>query len=721
MKSNGKSKIIQNEETQLDLDKGVLARIANDSSDYWEYAGKVMPRIIAPKSGNDIYGNSVRKTVQKIAEDLCQLIWETAGDTPSASQKYLAAIEHTLGRPAYNKLKEMVSKPQLRNISDREQLIVLCFAMVELGATVEECDKIINSATSEKIHHRPLYQLDAREGYFRFILYWNEKHQDAQITYRTVCDELYPEFQEKLIEGISGKLTELENLMEANHVDEELFERLKTVKNQPTDTNNLAGISAALEAINKKINHGETDVTGNRPISTTAMQHDTAAWQSDVENCITECGDNFDAANDRYTGLAITFIGEKDWTAASIIIQALNDVDRMKENWELYGISSYKSELQKGEIDVSGKKLGSRLSRVMMENLKNNENNTSLTRMFNPRLRLEEIERGFVVPLPDSVIAGEPNKSIIETLVKCCGLYNENFTSNMANGVVKTSRRDLLRFAFAAGCKTFEEFHAILSLSGDKSFRLNSKRELLIMMLLQYIKSKRYVEESFSILEAMRYTEQMFILFSVKEFMEKADAADFEDEKKVDKIIDSIKSGLLFPRPDVLSSRSDAFLHLTLSVYAVIEALVFMVNEKEYAEVIENDLFRISFDEKPIQSHIGFLHRKFNSPYDEIDGEIAANKCTWDQDKLNLLQCCFNRMTKTYTQYLDALYPHWQTAEIADKDTKITLELRMMHLCIEEICRYIVVYLKSDCTDFKNEVQVYCDEIDNMVQIYYSL
>ena len=42
------------------LDNNVFIEAANDSSDYWEYANKVMPRILATKSGNDIYGNSVR-------------------------------------------------------------------------------------------------------------------------------------------------------------------------------------------------------------------------------------------------------------------------------------------------------------------------------------------------------------------------------------------------------------------------------------------------------------------------------------------------------------------------------------------------------------------------------------------------------------------------------------------------------------------------------------
>ena len=700
------------------LDNNVFIEAANDSSDYWEYANKVMPRILATKSGNDIYGNSVRKTVQEKAEVLCGLKWEVLGDNPSASQKYLAAIEHTLGRPAYNELKEIVSNPQLRNISDREQLIVLCFAMVELGATVMDCDEIIISASSEKIHHRPLYQLDAREGYFRFILYWNEKHRDAQITYRSVCDELYPKFQIELIQGVKDGLDALEKLMVEKNVGEEIFERLKAVNHQPINEENLAGIRATLTAIKKKIDHGETDVTRNISIETTAMQHDTVAQQQEVAQFITECGDDFDKANGWYTELAIQFIGEKDWTAASIIIQALSDVSRMQENWKLYGISNYQNELQEGMIKAHENNQGSRLSRALItENIIISENNPIIARMIYPRSRLadikEDIDSDLFVdcddsPLPESMIAGEPNKELIKTLVQSSGLYNKDYSSNMTNGVVSTSRRDLLRFAFAVGCQTIDEFCSILSLSGDKSLRRNNKCELLTMMLLQYISSKESDTNQFSILKAIRYTEQIYILFSVKEYIQNGTEILFE-EKSIKKLIKEIKNGLIFPQPDVLSQKSDAFLNLTISVYAVIESLVSMINEEDLAKEIEAMLLIFSVRNSESKKFAKFLY----SDTDYI--EETVEKSTWNKAGLAQFESCFRQMANNYIDYLKAYCS-------VDGKRRITLELIAMHDCIVEICWLIEDYLfpKIDSDSLQIIEKVLCQKIHGAMTIFYD-
>ena len=158
-----KIKTKKKEEQPFGMEK--LRRLAEESESFEGYMEKVIPELLAIKPKMDKGDNSIQAVYKKILSE-----------TPITEESVIKAVANQEGSPS-SQLIGLIenTSTQVRHLSDREDLIILCFAIVACGGSVEQCDELALAGVSDKYHSRELYQLDAREGFFRFVLYWNQR------------------------------------------------------------------------------------------------------------------------------------------------------------------------------------------------------------------------------------------------------------------------------------------------------------------------------------------------------------------------------------------------------------------------------------------------------------------------------------------------------------------------------------------------------------------
>ena len=222
-----KIKIKKREEQPFGIEK--LRRLAEESRSFEEYMEKVIPEILTIKPKMDKGDNSIQAVYKKILSE------------PSITEEsVIRAVADQKGNPS-SQLIGLIdnSSTQVRRLSNREDLIILCFAIVACGGSVEQCDELALAGVSDKYHSRELYQLDAREGFFRFVLYWNqrchsESKQNLMITYSEACDIFDDKVLPNLKTKIDDELEVLEKLLMRDNTEStiitELMELLKVLQ-----------------------------------------------------------------------------------------------------------------------------------------------------------------------------------------------------------------------------------------------------------------------------------------------------------------------------------------------------------------------------------------------------------------------------------------------------------------------------------------------------------
>ena len=540
----------------FDINK--LRRLATESESFEGYMERVIPELLAIKPKQKDSDNSILLCYKEIIEGLgisCKNV-----ETALSSQ-----VEIPLDELRGDELHDLVSLKvvQKQHLSEREDLIILCFAIVACGGTVDQCDKLARAGVSDKIHSRELYQLDAREGFFRFVLYWNqrchwERKQNLMITYSQACKIYNKEVSKSLRAKIDAELKELENLLNQNIAEDgetkfinELMENLQTVKNS-TETGNidLSRAAGLLQNMYKRFSRGETNDDAKKYQGiTTAMKHDTSAWTSEVEELVNNVdldqNDGFISACALYTEMAGNFIGEKDWTAVSIIIKAICS-DRYRVNYRYYKAGKPKTKKNKrlkkkhrnDSAEPSAYGLASkrryvfsdtsdvRISRAILPEELLTFDKGNIGRLVNPTMRYISVnsiygddEEGLLIP-EDLLLKKKSGR--IKDLVSLCGLFDAN-VSNGLNGVVETaSRQTLLRFAIACNYTAISDYVNILGLSGKKDFIVTNRREMFVLSVLVWI-SIKYGEENyskFSVLETIRYAELILLYYLAGRYYE---------------------------------------------------------------------------------------------------------------------------------------------------------------------------------------------------------
>lgn len=242
-----KIKIKKKEEQPFGMEK--LRRLAEESRSFEEYMEKVIPELLEIKDEKDGGDNSIQAVYRRIVKELSENYVDSASQS-HMSEKQLynivtSAVNDQGGQPS-SKLIGMVSntRNQVRNLPKREDLYILCFAIVACGGTVDQCDRLARAGVSEEIHSRELYQLDAKEGFFRFVLYWNQRClfesnqkpmiKTRMITYSQACEIFDDKVSSRLREKIDDELKELESLLVRDDTEStiipELMELLKALQ-----------------------------------------------------------------------------------------------------------------------------------------------------------------------------------------------------------------------------------------------------------------------------------------------------------------------------------------------------------------------------------------------------------------------------------------------------------------------------------------------------------
>lgn len=222
-----KIKTKKKEEQPFGMEK--LRRLAEESESFEGYMEKVIPELLAIKPKMDKGDNSIQAVYKKILSE-----------TPITEESVIKAVANQEGSPS-SQLIGLIenTSTQVRRLSDREDLIILCFAIVACGGSVEQCDELALAGVSDKYHSRELYQLDAREGFFRFVLYWNQRchwegKQNLMITYSKACEVFDDKVLLSLKEKIDEELEVLENLLLRDDTEStiipELMELLKALQ-----------------------------------------------------------------------------------------------------------------------------------------------------------------------------------------------------------------------------------------------------------------------------------------------------------------------------------------------------------------------------------------------------------------------------------------------------------------------------------------------------------
>ena len=329
------------------------------------------------------------------------------------------------------------------------------------------------------------------------------------------------------------------------------MENLQTVKNS-TGTGNidLSRASGLLQNMYKRFSRGETnDDPKTHQGITTAMQHDTSAWTSEVEKLVNivdlDQNDAFISACALYTEMAGNFIGEKDWTAVSIIIKAICS-DRYRVNYRYYKAGKPKTKNDKrlkkkdrnNSAEHSADGLASksryvfsdtsdiRISRAILPEELLTFDKGNIGRLVNPTKRYISVnsiygddKEGLLIP--ENLLLKKKSERI-KDLVSMCGLFDEN-VSNILNGVVATaSRQTLLRFAIACNYTAISDYINILGLSGKKDFIVTNRREMFVLSVLVWI-SNKYGEENYSkysVLETIRYAELIMLFYFAGRYYE---------------------------------------------------------------------------------------------------------------------------------------------------------------------------------------------------------
>lgn len=89
---------------------------------------------------------------------------------------------------------------------------VVLYVMMVCGFTVEESEELLGelSRRKDRDYVRPLYRLDFKEGFFLWLMRWNEKHPEKPVSFGDACG-LYKKYGDALLDWLVSKTEELEH------------------------------------------------------------------------------------------------------------------------------------------------------------------------------------------------------------------------------------------------------------------------------------------------------------------------------------------------------------------------------------------------------------------------------------------------------------------------------------------------------------------------------
>lgn len=414
-----------------------------------------------------------------------------------------------------------------------EKRDVALFVLMIFGFTVKECDEFLEELCLVKDSDvvRPLYALDFKECLFRWILLWNENHEE-KISYAKACS-YYREYGTTLLmnmrlrvpnvcSGLDAYIGHLEREkeLEAQNADDrknyekriEAFIDLKEsclgiMQMIPDSENalyehkhaeNLKRLMALTEHLERKL------VRINKELSSSIYKTDSNAKLREFRQCVEntrvnrgtkyawselsryadERQMNFEESFKRFQEKSVEFISEAYWSQYSQLNRLAIRSEIVAENNPLIKESAQKKKdenkftiLEEAIDNLDEKNLSFAYDGKDIQSMMINHTNTRviMTNLLKP-VRRHDVD--------DRLVQEASGSSGVSQMMNA---YHKWCTGENADTPNLEFRREkVLKVALAAGVEDEEGLRAALKLSGRGEFQYLDKKEALVYLMTYY-------------------------------------------------------------------------------------------------------------------------------------------------------------------------------------------------------------------------------------------
>lgn len=414
---------------------------------------------------------------------------------------------------------------------EKRDIVLLVFMI--FGFTVKECDDFLEEMCLVKDSDvvRPLYALDFKECLFRWILLWNENHEE-KISYEKACS-CYCEYGAALskhmrqrvpnvCKGIDVYISHLEREKELNvrNADErknyeriiEAFEDLKEsclriLKMIPEEQDalyehkhaeNLKRLMALTDHLERKLVHINKDLSLNsnktdssaklrefrKCVENTRVNRGTKYAWSELSRYADERQKNFKESFKQFQERSADFIGEAYWSQYSRLNWLAIRSEVAAENSPLVKVSAQNKKdedkfaiLQEAIDNLDEKNLPFAYDGKDIQSMLLNYTNTRII-MSN---LLKPVRRQDV----DDRLAQEVSGS--SGVSQMMNAYHQWCTGeNVGTPNLEFRREKVLKVALAAGIENENGLRSALKLSGKSEFQYLDRKEALVYLMTYY-------------------------------------------------------------------------------------------------------------------------------------------------------------------------------------------------------------------------------------------
>ena len=410
--------------------------------------------------------------------------------------------------------------------------VILCLFMI-LGFTVKECDDFLEEMCliKDSDEVRPLYALDFKECFFRWILLWNENHEE-KISYKQACS-YYCIYGTKLLEDMNERvpnvcknidlfLDYLKEEMKKNTRNAEerkpyekrikeysdlkenclrIWRRISNRRNafyEQSNAENLKRLMALVAHMEKKLETVKKDpVLRNtqandesklqafkRSVENTRVKRGTTYAWSELSRLADGKQKDFEESFKTFQNISVSYICEAYWRQYSLLNALTSQSEKNAEKNPLVKYSAHNKKnahhfnILKDAMDHSNNKSlpfgvdGHDIQQMMKEY---SNTRTILSNLMRPVRRQDADDRVYEESGCSSGVSEMMN-----------AYHKWSVGENEDTPQSEFRRKKVLKMAIASGVEDYNGIKKVLDLSGKAEFQFLDRNEALVYLMTYY-------------------------------------------------------------------------------------------------------------------------------------------------------------------------------------------------------------------------------------------